>query len=46
MGAEATAKELPRLGRADALKLTLLFAREAPLTGAAITASRPAPRPP
>lgn len=46
MGAEATAKELPRLGRAEALELALLIARKAPLTGAAITASRPAPRPP
>jgi hypothetical protein len=28
MGAEATAKELPRLGLGDALELTLLIARE------------------
>jgi hypothetical protein len=30
MGAEATAKELPRLGLADALELTLLIARKEP----------------
>jgi hypothetical protein len=30
MGAEATAKELPRLGLADALELTLLIARKDP----------------
>jgi len=30
MGAEATAKELPRLGLTDALKLTLLIARKEP----------------
>ena len=29
-GAEATAKELPRLGLADALELTLLIARKDP----------------
>jgi hypothetical protein len=29
MGAEVTAKELPRLGLADALELTLLIARKA-----------------
>jgi hypothetical protein len=28
MGAEATTKELPRLGLADALELTLLIARK------------------
>jgi hypothetical protein len=28
MGAEATAKELPRLGLGDALELTLLIARK------------------
>jgi hypothetical protein len=30
MGAEATAKELPRLGLSDALELTLLIARKEP----------------
>jgi hypothetical protein len=30
MGAEAMAKELPRLGLADALELTILIARKAP----------------
>ena len=30
MGAEMTAKELPRLGLADALELTLLIARKEP----------------
>jgi hypothetical protein len=30
LGAEATAKELPRLGLADALELTLLIVRTAP----------------
>jgi hypothetical protein len=30
MGAEATAKELPRLGLEDALELTLLIARKDP----------------
>jgi hypothetical protein len=30
MGAEATAKELPRLGLADALELTILIARKGP----------------
>jgi hypothetical protein len=30
MGAEATAKELPRLGLADALELALLIARKKP----------------
>jgi hypothetical protein len=30
MGAEMTAKELPRLGLADALELTLLIARKDP----------------
>jgi hypothetical protein len=30
MGAEATARELPRLGLADALELTLLIARKEP----------------
>ena len=30
MGAEATAKELPRLGLADALELTILIARKEP----------------
>jgi hypothetical protein len=30
MGAEASAKELPRLGLADALELTLLIARKDP----------------
>jgi hypothetical protein len=30
MGAEATAKELPQLGLADALELTLLIARKEP----------------
>jgi hypothetical protein len=30
VGAEATAKELPRLGLADALELTLLIARKEP----------------
>jgi hypothetical protein len=30
MGAEATAKELPRLGLVDALELTLLIARKDP----------------
>jgi hypothetical protein len=30
MGAEATAKEIPRLGLADALELTLLIARKDP----------------
>jgi hypothetical protein len=30
IGAEATARELPQLGLADALELTLLIAREEP----------------
>jgi hypothetical protein len=30
MGAEATAQELPRLGLADALELTILIARREP----------------
>ena len=46
MGAEATAKELPRLGLADAIELTLLIAARLRKPRAAITASSPAPRPP
>jgi hypothetical protein len=38
MGAEATAKELPRLGLADALELTLRIARKEPRRHPPVTA--------
>jgi hypothetical protein len=39
IGAEATAKELPRLGLADALELTLLIARKEPRRHPRVAAS-------